>query len=267
MKQAPKLLSGMAVWTMAVLALSGVSAEADVLYSNGAVNGYENGFTINLSAGYGVSDSFALTNASNYLTQVDVALWALSAAGNVPTDVPATVDWAITSAPFAGTTYASGTGALSGTDTGSNGSGFDVFTDSFGISTGNLAAGTYYLQLSDATVTAANGDAVYWDENDGSSAAYQANEPATGTFTNVTSLLNYSTPNASNSETFAIEGSSTPEPGTVTTLLGGLLFLGPAMYRSRRKVQRTRRLPFVCTTPVPAPLRDVRPDGVNVNRI
>src|ERR1700722_12927557 len=72
-----------------VLALS-APAPADVLYSNGAINGTVNAIPINL--GGDIADSFTLSSDAT-LTGVTLGLWAYYG------DSPATVDWLIWSDP------------------------------------------------------------------------------------------------------------------------------------------------------------------------
>ena len=206
----------------------GFEAKADVLYDNGPVNGELNGFDIDIAAGYSVTDSFSLTSTAN-VTGVDLAVWVLTG------DSPLSVDWAITTSPFAGV-IASGSGAtLSGADLGTNETDqFDVFSESFSLDVPNLAAGNYYLQLSNADVST-SGDPVYWDENDGSSVAYQTPDGTAGSDYSLagsdTNSPGYgiTCPTCSGSETFSIVGAAVPEPGTVTTLLSGLVLMAPGI--------------------------------------
>jgi hypothetical protein len=145
-----------------VVAASAVPARADVLlYDNGPINGTVNSYTINF--GFSVSDSFFLSGGPKDLTSVTVGLWLL------PGDTPSTVDWSVGTSFFA-SDVASGAGTpLSNTFLGTNGFGYDLYTSAFVINALNVADGTYYLTLQNATT--ALGNPVYWDQNSGPSQA------------------------------------------------------------------------------------------------
>ena len=78
----------------------------DVLYSNGPANLNEIAWTINF--GHAVSNSFAIASA-NTATGFDFYAW------EAPGDEALTVDWSITSSPFGGTTYGSGSAHVTDT--------------------------------------------------------------------------------------------------------------------------------------------------------
>ena len=120
--------------------LSSSFASANVLYDNGPVNGQLDAFTINY--GYTVSDSFSLASNS---TITDVNFWTW----NYPGDIPLTVDWAITSDPLGGTTFASGSGTslTNSLVINPNQYGYDIFQNTFSILE-SLGTGTYWLQFS-----------------------------------------------------------------------------------------------------------------------
>jgi hypothetical protein len=129
-----------------------------LLYENGPVNGNTYAWTINF--GYVVADSFTL--GVGRINGFDFWVWEF------PGDSLSSVDWSITSAPFGGTTYASGTASGSNlTDKfiSSNSYGYDIDAASASGLNVSLGAGTYYLNLQNAVVP--SGDQVYWDENSG----------------------------------------------------------------------------------------------------
>ena len=131
-----------------------------------------------------------------------------------PGDTALTVDWSITSAEFGGTTYGSGTASLTSTFISSNQYGYDI--DRLSASGLNVAvgAGTYWLNLQNATT--AFGDPVYWDENSGPSSA---SESAVGTIA---------------SEAFDISGTPdppTPEPSSILLFGSGILGLAGVLRR------------------------------------
>jgi len=132
--------------------------DANEIYDNGPINGTTDAWTINF--GFVVSDSFAVPAGSSGPSGMTFGAWLFSG------DVLQTVEVSITSSEFGGTTYFDQ--VLSFTQSGCSGNqyGFNVCTEtSSNVSTVNLAAGTYWVNLSNAVVN--SGDPVYWDENSG----------------------------------------------------------------------------------------------------
>src|ERR1700690_4029725 len=84
----------------AARARTGRASQGQVTYENGPLNGTVDAWTINF--GYIVSDSFTLSSGSN-VNGFDFSVWEF------PGDTLSSADWSITSAPFGGTTYGSGT--------------------------------------------------------------------------------------------------------------------------------------------------------------
>jgi hypothetical protein len=133
------------------------------------------------------------------------------------------VDWAITTAAFGGTTEASGmaTGLLNTFITSfPEDYNYDIDQESISIPELPLSAGTYWLQLSSAAT--AGGNDAFWDESDGPSNAQQNYY---GTY-----LQGAQDGSMAGSETFQII--FTPEPSSFLLLGSALLVLG-ALARRR----------------------------------
>ena len=180
------------------------------LYDNGPTNGTIDGWTINF--GFAVSDTFNLTSNST-VNGVNFAGWVF------PGDVVESVEVAITSSEFGGTTYFDQQISLTQSDCAANQYGFNVCNESGRFSGVALNGGTYWLTLQNAVVN--TGDPVYWDENDGPSSSSDNTE---GTLP---------------SESFTILGSSgsgtgtTPDPSSLLLFGTGLFGVGA---RLRRKL-------------------------------
>ncbi|HWF01458.1 MAG TPA: PEPxxWA-CTERM sorting domain-containing protein [Caulobacteraceae bacterium] len=206
---------------LTICAAGAASASDPVLYSNGPINGEVDAFTID--QGFQIADSFTLTHAST-LTGVTLSLW------QYPGDTTTSVDWGITttanSYPVTGTAVVTQDSVVSAL----NGDSYTTVNDSFALPDVTLAAGTYYLVLQNASVTA--GDPVYWDSNEGVSVAY-ANWY--GNLANYDYDNNLTNSPSSSSETFSILGvvTAAPEPGTWAMMLVGAAVIGGAL-RSRR---------------------------------
>jgi hypothetical protein len=203
-----------------VICMAAQPAAANVLYDNGAPNAATDAFTINW--GWAVSDSFTLTKSST-LTGVNLWVW------NFPGDTTTSVDWGIT--PNANDFPDTATASVTSTSyIASNSWGYAINELNFALPNVHLGAGTYYLALQNAVVT--NGDAVYWDQNNGLSDAWQNNGSG---------QLNPSNPNfgtPAGSQAFQVLG-AVPEPATWAMTLAGFGVLGAAARTSRRKAVAT----------------------------
>ena len=191
------------------LALAAVPAMAQTLYSNGAINGTTDGWTINF--GFVASDTFTLGQAST-VTGLNFGAWVF------PGDTLQTAEVSITSSEFGGTTYTDQVVSFSQQGCVGNQYGYNVCTElSTNFTATGLAAGSYWLNLQNA-VTAA-GNPIYWDENSGPSSA---SENSVGTVP---------------SEAFTLLGStttttqSTPEPSSIMLFGSGILGLAGVLRR------------------------------------
>jgi hypothetical protein len=151
----------MALATVAAIFGGSARARAGLVYDNGPVNGTVTAFTI--SSGFSVTDSFTVTSATD-LVEAQIGIWVHSG------ETPATINWMIGTAQFAGDISA---GTVVPFDTTTflftNAAGADVYQVTFAID-GSVDVGTtYWLTLSGGSTD--SGDQLFWDENAGPSMA------------------------------------------------------------------------------------------------
>jgi PEP-CTERM motif len=206
---------------MALCLTFAVAANAATLYKNGPTNGLcdiqqceIDAWTVNF--GYAVSNSFSVAHNST-ITGANFYLWAL------PGDQLLSIRWSVGVTPFddiaagTATTLGGPGGTLTQTFVSSNGYGYDI--DNIALSDISLKVfgnTTYWLTLQDAVV--ANGDPIYWDENNGPSSAQ---ENQLGTIP---------------SESFNLTGSSggggtVPEPSSIMLFGSGIIGLAGVLRR------------------------------------
>lgn len=206
-----------------ICTLAAVPASADpiVLYDNTTSSSYQT-YAFNISPDWVVSDSFSLSNASvvngatfalwippgDSLTSVNWSISPNSGQGNFPSGTATSFTTTLVPAPFVLSVW-----------------GDDIYLETFSIPNVNLAPGTYWLELGDAST--ALGNTVYWDSSVGPSSATQS--------VYLNGVVYYESP-LSESQTFQIDGTTTatPEPGSFMLLGSGLVGLA-GMARRKRK--------------------------------
>jgi len=196
---------------------------ASVLYTDGSINGTNNGFFIDgPNAGpfqQSISDSFVATNGGT-AGSLDVGLWVT--AGTTPT----TLSWWLGTSAF-GSEISSGTAALgAGTNTlliSNNVFGFDIYSVHVGGLSGALTGGnTYYLTLGNANDSGGD-QSVAWDVIDGpSGCSFAVGGNPVGDC-------------GAGGEAFTINsGTATPEPAAAFLLGSGLLAMAGVLRRKTR---------------------------------
>jgi hypothetical protein len=221
--------------TALVLACLGAApASAGVVYDN--TNGFANGFSVNAwcistcssddtPVAYAVADSFTFGSSTD-VQGVDFWIWEY-----YPGDLTS-VQWSIVSNngpsdyPFDGSVLASGTAStFTSTPVVENGYDLYVYEESFNLPGGvSLNAGTTYWLILQNAVTS-DGYPVYWDQSDGSSVAYQNTNGASS------GLGDCYEGSTTCSETFDLDGSTVPEPGSLMLFGSGALLLAGALRR------------------------------------
>ena len=197
------------------LTLAVVPAVAQTIYSNGAINGNTDAWTINF--GFVVSDTFNVTNNNTPVYGASFGMWLYSG------DTLTSAELSITSGENSGTSYFDQTVNFTQGACVANQYGYNVCQENTTFNGPTLNAGTYWLNLQNASVP--SGDPVYWDENSGAS---QASENSVGSIpSEAFTLLGYASSTTSTSTT----GDSVPEPSTIMLFGSGILGLAGVLRR------------------------------------
>ncbi len=194
-------------------------APGQVLYDNGPINGTVDAWNINF--GFETSDSFAVASSST-VTGFNFGVW------ESPGDQTLTVDWSITDFEGGGTIYGSGTASVVDTFISVNQYGYDI--DLLSVSGLNvpLDAGSYWLNLQNATDL--QGNPIYWDDNSGVGCTGDGNDGS------CPSLASNNSVGTLSSEAFDITGSSggqVPEPSSILLLGSGVFGVLGLLRRQR----------------------------------
>jgi len=171
------------------------------IYDNGPINGNTDAWTINF--GFIVSDSFNVANNNSTVTGMSFGAWLFSG------DTLTSAEVSITSSENGGTSYFDQTVNFTQGSCTTNQFGYNICTETTSFAGVNLNAGTYWVNLQNATVP--SGDPVYWDENSGPS---QASDNEVGTIPSESFTILGSTTTTTTSSTiydeYACPG---PQPG------------------------------------------------------
>jgi uncharacterized repeat protein (TIGR03803 family) len=128
----------------------------DPIYDNGPINGNTDAWVINFE--FVVSDTITV-GAGSSVDGMTFGAWLF------PGDTLTQAEVSITSSPNGGTSYFDQSVSFSQSGCTANGLGYNVCTVSTTFNGPNLNAGTYWVNLQNASVP--SGDPVYWDENSG----------------------------------------------------------------------------------------------------
>ncbi len=167
------------------------------IYDNGPINGNTDAWTINF--GYITSDSFNFANAKSSITGMSFGAWLFSG------DTITSVEVSITSGENSGTSYFDQTVNFTQSNCVTNEFGYNVCTETASFTGPTLNAGTYWVNLQNASVP--SGDPAYWDENSGVGCQGQGC-PSQASQNDVGSIP---------SESFTILGNSTTTTTTTTS--------------------------------------------------
>jgi hypothetical protein len=196
------------------LTLTAVPAMAQTIYNNGPINGNSGAWDITF--GFVVSDMFDVTNSGTTITGGSFGIWLSEG------DILTSAELSITSDENGGTSYFDQTVNFTQGSCTENVFRFNVCAENTTYDGPSLNAGTYWLNLQNATVTGQQGNPIYWDQNSGPS---QASGSAVGSIP---------------SESFTVLGTSSsmtsttgtvPEPSSIMLLGSGFLGLAGMLRR------------------------------------
>jgi hypothetical protein len=199
--------------------LAAVPAAAQTFYSNGPTNGNTDAWTVNF--GFVVSDTFTSNSPDSFITGITFATWL------APGDVLDTAEVSITSSENGGTSYFDQTVSFTQSGCVANQFGYNVCNETGTFSAFLPAAGTYWLNIQNASSAA--GDPVYWDENSGPSSA---SENSVGTIPSESfTILGSCEGSPCGTTTTTTTTGTTPEPSSIMLFGSGILGLAGTMRR------------------------------------
>ena len=204
--------------SLLALCIAVVPAMAQTVYSNGAINGNTDAWTINF--GFVVSDTFNVTNNNTTITGGSFGMWLFSG------DTLTSAELSITSGENSGTSYFDQTVNFTQGACTANQYGYNVCQENTTFAGPTLNAGTYWMNLQNASVP--SGDPVYWDENSGPSSA---SENSVGSIPSEAFTVLGSSSSTTTSTTTSTTGTSVPEPSSIMLFGSGILGLAGVLRR------------------------------------
>ncbi len=202
--------------SLLALTLVTIPAMAQTVYSNGAINGNTDAWTINF--GFIVSDTFNVTNNNTTITGGSFGMWLFSG------DTLSSAEVSITSGENSGTSYFDQTLNFTQGACTVNQYGYNVCQENTTFNGPTLNAGSYWLNLQNTSIP--NGDPAYWDENSGPS---KASENSVGSIpSEAFTVLGSST---TTSSTTSSTTTSVPEPSSIMLFGSGILGLASLVRR------------------------------------
>ncbi|MGB9255166.1 MAG: PEP-CTERM sorting domain-containing protein [Candidatus Korobacteraceae bacterium] len=202
--------------SLLALTLVTIPAMAQTVYSNGAINGNTDAWTINF--GFIVSDTFNVTNNNTTVTGGSFGMWLFSG------DTLSSAEVSITSGENSGTSYFDQTLNFTQGACTVNQYGYNVCQENTTFNGPTLNAGSYWLNLQNTSIP--NGDPAYWDENSGPS---KASENSVGSIpSEAFTVLGSST---TTSSTTSSTTTSVPEPSSIMLFGSGILGLASLVRR------------------------------------
>ncbi len=184
--------------------------DSNDIYDNGPINGNTDAWTINF--GFIVSDSFTIGANGATVTGMSFGAWLFTG------DTLTSAELSITSGEGGGTSYYDQTVSFTQSNCQVNIFGFNVCTETTSFNGPTLNAGTYWVNLQNASVP--SGDPIYWDENSGVGCQGQgcpslAWENSIGSIPSesFTILGNATTTTTTSSSTYSDYACPTPQPG------------------------------------------------------
>jgi len=221
-----------------IITLFVIPTAAQTIYSNGPTNGNTDAWPINY--GFIVSDTFSVASYGTEISGVEFAMWLYPGSYHGPCahcasggDRLTSAELSITSGENSGTTFFDQVVSFTQTGCVVNSYGFNICMDSTSFHGPSLNAGTYWLNLQNASVP--NGDPVYWDENSGPSLA---SENTVGSIPSESfTILGYDTCICGcGAKSDCSESTTAPEPGSLSLLGGGGMTVFGLLGALRRKV-------------------------------
>lgn len=218
-QRAGRLNMKLRIPSLVLLALTSVPAMAQTVYSNGPINGNNDAWTITF--GYIVSDTFTLSNGNTAVTGLSFGAWLF------PGDTLTSAEVSITSLENGGTTYFDQVVNFTQSNCVTSEFDYQICRETGTFNAGNFGAGTYWLNLQNASIP--SGDPVYWDQNSGVGCS-SPGCPSMASDSDVGTIAG---------EAFTILGTSSsgtstvPEPSSLMLFASGVLGVG-AMVRRKR---------------------------------